>query len=383
VKIAPLVSATAELSDSQSARYARHISLPEIGLAGQRRLASARVLCVGAGGLGSPVLNYLAAAGVGLIGIVDFDLVDESNLQRQVIHSQSSIGMRKTQSAAQRIAEINPYCKVVLHDLKLTNKNVLEIFKDYDLIIDGTDNFPTRYLINDAAVLLNKPCIWGSIFQFDGQASIFWSEHGPCYRCLNPKPPEPGSVPSCSQAGVLGILCSTIGSIQATEAIKLITGIGNPLIGSIIIYDALEMEYMKLQIKKDPLCNLCGPQAEQKLLLDNYEEFCGEVSAITATQLKAKMDANEKFFLVDVREPHEWEIVRIPGATLIPLGKFIDGSALSLLPTDIPIIMHCRSGGRSATSLQIAKSAGFSDAVHVAGGVLAWVKDIDPTLPVY
>ncbi len=383
MKIAPLVNATAELSGAQIKRYARHISLPEIGLDGQRRLASARVLCVGAGGLGSPVLNYLAAAGIGTIGIVDFDVVDESNLQRQVIHSQSSIGMRKTQSAAQRIAEINPYCNVVLHDVKLTNKNVLEIFKDYDLIIDGTDNFATRYLINDAAVLLNKPCVWGSIFQFDGQASIFWSEHGPCYRCLNPEPPEPGSVPSCSQAGVFGILCSTIGSIQATEAIKLITGIGNPLIGSMIIYDALEMEYMKLQIKKDPLCNLCGPQAKQKLLLDNYEEFCGEVSTITATQLKAKMDADEKFFLVDVREPHEWEIVRIPGATLIPLGKFIDGSALSLLPTDIPIIMHCRSGGRSATSLQIAKSAGFSDAVHVAGGVLAWVKDIDPTLPVY
>lgn len=383
MKITPLVSTTAELSGAQIKRYARHISLPEIGLAGQRRLASARVLCVGAGGLGSPILNYLAAAGVGLIGIVDFDVVDESNLQRQIIHSQSSIGMRKTQSAAQRIAEINPYCKVVLHDLKLTNKNVLEIFKDYDLIIDGTDNFPTRYLINDAAVLLNKPCVWGSIFQFDGQASIFWSEHGPCYRCLNPEPPEPGSVPSCSQAGVFGILCSTIGSIQATEAIKLITGIGNPLIGSMIIYDALEMEYIKLQIKKDPLCNLCGPQAKQKLLLDNYEEFCGEVFTITATQLKAKMDANEKFFLVDVREPHEWEIVRIPGATLIPLGKFIDGSALSLLPTDIPIIMHCRSGVRSATSLRIAKSAGFSEVVHVAGGVLAWVKDIDPTLSTY
>lgn len=383
MKIAPLVVATTELSQAEIRRYARHISLPEIGLAGQRRLASARVLCVGAGGLGSPVLNYLAAAGVGTIGIVDFDLVDETNLQRQVIHSQSSIGMRKTQSAALRISEINPFVEVKLYEIKLTNKNALEIFQDYDLIIDGTDNFPTRYLINDAAFLLNKPCIWGSIFQFEGQASTFWAQHGPCYRCIHPEPAQAGSVPSCSEAGVLGILCSTIGSIQATEAIKLITGIGNPLIGSLIIYSALEMEYTKLQVKKDPLCNLCGPQAKQKLLLEDYQDFCGEISTITATELKSKIDSREKFFLVDVREAHEWEIVRIPGATLIPLGKFIDGSALSLLPTDIPIIMHCRSGVRSATCLQIAKSAGFSDVVHVVGGVLAWVEEIDPTLSSY
>lgn len=371
------------LTPDEVKRYARHLALPGIGEAGQSKLKSARVLVVGAGGLGSPILMYLAAAGVGTLGIVDFDIVDESNLQRQIIHSQTSIGMKKTESAARTIAQLNPNVAIELHSVKLSTANAMQIFESYDVIVDGTDNFATRYLINDAATLLHKPCVWGSIFQFDGQAGISWAAHGPCYRCFYPQPPEPGSVLSCSVAGVFGVLCSSIASIQSTETIKLITGVGVPLLGSIMTYDALEMEYRKVRTKKDPQCSLCGPRATQLRLLENYEEFCGEVSTITATQLKSMIDAKEKFFLVDVREPHEWEIVRIPGATLIPLAFFLDGSALAQIPRDMPIIMHCRSGVRSATSLEVLKSNGFTDVKHLQGGVLAWVKEIDPSLTLY
>ncbi len=371
------------LTPDEVKRYARHIALPGIGEVGQSKLKSARVLCVGAGGLGSPILMYLAAAGVGTLGIVDFDIVNESNLQRQIIHRETSIGMKKTESAASTIAQINPNVAIELHSVKLSTANIMQIFENYDVIVDGTDNFATRYLINDAATLLHKPCVWGSIFQFDGQAGISWAAHGPCYRCLYPQPPEPGSVLSCSVAGVFGVLCASIASIQSTETVKLITGVGVLMLGSIMTYDALEMEYRKVTTKKDPHCSLCGPQATQFNLLENYEEFCGEVSTITATQLKSMIDTKEKFFLVDVREPHEWEIVRIPGATLIPLAFFLDGSALPKMPRDMPIIMHCRSGMRSATSLEVLKSNGFTDVKHLQGGVLAWVKEIDPSLTLY
>jgi adenylyltransferase/sulfurtransferase len=336
---------------------------------------------------------YLAAAGVGTIGIVEFDTVDESNLQRQIIHGQSDIGKSKALSAKEKIAEINPFVNVITHELRLDISNVMEIFSQYDIIVDGTDNFATRYLVNDACVLLKKPYVWGSIYRFDGQASVFWAEYGPCYRCLYPEPPPPGMVPSCAEGGVLGVLCASIGSIQTTEAIKVITGIGEPLIGSLMIYDALEMSYRKIKVRKDPNCPLCGDNPTQTALLPDYEAFCGVLtdaaevavkdSTISVTTLKEKMDSQEKFFLVDVREPSEWDIVKIPGATLIPKQGFIDGSALATLPQDRPIILHCKSGVRSAECLAVLKNAGFSDATHVSGGVVAWVKQIDPSLPIY
>jgi adenylyltransferase/sulfurtransferase len=354
---------------------------------------AAKVLCVGAGGLGSPALMYLAAAGVGTLGIVDFDVVDESNLQRQVIHGQSDIGKSKAESAAESIAEINPYTKVIIHETRLDNSNVMELFSQYDLIIDGTDNFATRYMVNDAAVLLGKPYVWGSIYRFDGQASVLWAEHGPCYRCLYPEPPPPGMVPSCAEGGVLGVLCASIGSIQVTEAIKLITGIGEPLLGELMIYDALEMSYRKVRIRKDPNCVLCGPNSTQGELLDDYEGFCGALSeaatdavagsTISVEQLKGKMDHKDNFLLIDVREPAEFEIVRIPGSVLFPKQEFLDGSVLAKLPQDKPIILHCKSGVRSAECLAVLKGAGFADATHVSGGVLAWAKQIDTSLPTY
>jgi adenylyltransferase/sulfurtransferase len=362
-------------------------------MSGQRRLMNAKVLCVGAGGLGSPALMYLAAAGVGTLGIVEFDTVDESNLQRQIIHGQSDIGKSKALSAKEAIAEINPDVNVVLHETRLDVDNVMDIFAQYDLIVDGTDNFATRYLVNDAAVLLKKPYVWGSIYRFDGQASVFWAEHGPCYRCLYPEPPPPGMVPSCAEGGVLGVLCASIGSIQTTEAIKLIAGIGEPLIGNLVVYDALEMEYRKVKIRKDPACPICSAKPTQTQLLPDYESFCGMLSegaaeaatgsTIAVTELKAKMDSGEKFMLIDVREPGEFEIVRIPGSVLIPKQEFLNGSALEGLPQDVPIILHCKSGVRSAECLAVLKQAGFADATHVAGGVVAWVKQIDPALPIY
>jgi adenylyltransferase/sulfurtransferase len=362
-------------------------------MAGQARLMNAKVLCVGAGGLGSPALMYLAAAGVGTIGIAEFDTVDESNLQRQIIHGQSDIGKSKAKSAQEKIAEINPNVNVVLHETRLDNSNVMEIFAQYDIIVDGTDNFATRYLVNDACVLLKKPYVWGSIYRFDGQASVFWAEYGPCYRCLYPEPPPPGMVPSCAEGGVLGVLCASIGSIQTTEAIKVITGIGEPLIGSLMIYDGLEMSYRKIKVRKDPNCPICSEQPTQTALLPDYEAFCGVLSdaaevavkdsTISVSELKSKIDNNQSFYLIDVREPSEFEIVRIPGSTLIPKQGFLDGSALTNLPQDKPIILHCKSGVRSAECLAILKGAGFADATHVSGGVIAWAKQIDTSLPVY
>jgi sulfur-carrier protein adenylyltransferase/sulfurtransferase len=392
VSLPPLVEPAADLSVDEVKRYSRHLIIPEVGMTGQKRLKNAKVLCVGAGGLGSPALLYLAAAGVGTLGVVDFDVVDESNLQRQIIHGQSDIGRPKAESARDSISEINPYVNVVVHEEQLSVDNVMEIFAGYDLIVDGTDNFATRYLVNDACVLLGKPYVWGSIFRFDGQASVFWAEHGPCYRCLYPEPPPPGMVPSCAEGGVLGVLCGSIGSIQVTEAIKVITGIGEPLVGRLMIYDALEMSYRTVRVRRDPECAICGKNPTITALID-YDAFCGVVSAdaqhaasgstITATELKGMLDRGDDIFLVDVREPNEYEIVSIPGSTLIPKDQFLNGSALERLPQDKKIVLHCKSGGRSAECLAVVKGAGYSDAVHVGGGVLAWVNQVDPSLPTY
>ena len=393
VTLPPLVEPAAELTTDEIRRYSRHLIIPDVGVTGQKRLKNARVLCVGAGGLGSPALMYLAAAGVGTLGVVDFDTVDESNLQRQIIHGQSDIGRSKAESARASIVEINPYVQVVVHDTALDRENIFEIFGQYDLIVDGTDNFATRYLVNDAAVLLGKPYVWGSIFRFDGQASVFWADHGPCYRCLYPEPPPPGMVPSCAEGGVLGVLCASIGSIQVTEAIKLLTGIGEPLVGRLTVYDALEMAYRTIIVKKDPDCVLCGPHATQTELLADYEDFCGAVSVaaqaaaagatITATELHEWQEAGKDLLLVDVREPAEYEIVRIPDSTLIPKGDILSGEALAGLPQGRQIVLYCKSGVRSAEALAALKDAGFRDAVHVQGGVLAWIKQVDPSLPPY
>jgi molybdopterin/thiamine biosynthesis adenylyltransferase/rhodanese-related sulfurtransferase len=392
VSLPPLVTPADELTVDEVRRYSRHLIIPDVGMIGQKRLKNARVLCVGAGGLGSPALLYLAAAGVGTLGIVDFDVVDESNLQRQIIHGQSDVGRPKAESARDSIKELNPLVNVVLHEERLDSDNAMEIFAPYDLIVDGTDNFATRYLVNDACVLLGKPYVWGSIYRFDGQASVFWAEYGPCYRCLYPEPPPPGMVPSCAEGGVLGVLCASIGSIQVNEAIKVITGIGEPLVGRLMIYDALEMSYRTVRVRKDPECAVCGKNPTITELID-YEAFCGAVSedalnaasgsTITATELKSMLDNDDKIFLVDVREPNEYEIVSIPGSVLIPKDQFLNGSALEQLPQDRRIVLHCKSGARSAECLAVVKNAGFSDAVHVGGGVLAWVNQVDPSLPVY
>ena len=396
MSLPPLVEPAESLTVEEVVRYSRHLIIPEYGMAGQKRLKNAKVLCVGAGGLGSPALMYLAAAGVGTLGIVEFDTVDVSNLQRQIIHGQSDIGRSKAESARETVREINPLINVNLHEVRLDSSNVMDLFSQYDLIVDGTDNFATRYLVNDAAVLLGKPYIWGSIYRFEGQASVFWSEYGPCYRCLYPEPPPPGMVPSCAEGGVLGVLCASIGSIQVTEAIKVLTGIGDPLVGRLMTYDALEMSYRTLKIRKDPNCALCGPNPTVTELID-YEAFCGSISVeaadaaagstITATDLKQKLDeraaGKRDFLLVDVREPGEYEIVNIPGAILIPKGRILDGSALAEMPHDKPIILHCKSGVRSAECLAALKGAGFADATHVAGGVLAWVNQVEPEKPTY
>jgi adenylyltransferase/sulfurtransferase len=382
----PLVEPAAELSVDEVRRYSRHLIIPDVGMAGQKRLKNAKVLCVGAGGLGSPTLLYLAAAGVGTLGIVEFDTVDESNLQRQIIHGQSDIGRSKAESARDSIQEINPYVNVVLHDTRLDNDNVMEIFADYDLIVDGTDNFATRYLVNDACVILDKPYVWGSIFRFDGQVSVFWDTRGPSYRDLYPVPPPPGMVPSCAEGGVLGVLCASIAAVQATEAIKLITGIGDTLLGRLMVFDALEMKWREVPIRKDP-------NAPKVTELIDYDDFCGVVSeevadaakgsTITVFELKDMMDSGKEFQLIDVREPNEYEIVSIPGAKLIPKDLILRGEALSELPQDKPIVLHCKSGARSAEALAALKAAGFKDAVHVQGGVLSWIKNIDPSLPAY
>ncbi len=392
MSLPPLVEPAESLSIDEVRRYSRHLIIPDVAMAGQKRLKNAKVLCIGAGGLGSPTLMYLAAAGVGTLGIIDFDVVDESNLQRQIIHGQSDIGKSKAQSARESVAEINPLIEVILHEERLDSSNVMDIFGDYDLIVDGTDNFATRYLVNDACVLLGKPYVWGSIYRFDGQASVFWAEHGPCYRCLYPEPPPPGMVPSCAEGGVLGVLCATIGSLQTNEAIKLLTGVGEPLLGSLMVYDALEMEFRKIKVRKDPNCAVCGENPTVTELID-YEAFCGVVSeeaqqaaagsTITAQELKDLLDSDKPVYLVDVREPAEFEIVSIPGATLIPKDEILRGDALATLPQDKQIVMYCKTGIRSAETLAAVKGAGFADAVHVQGGVTAWVNQIDPSLPSY
>ncbi len=395
----PLVEPAAELTTDEVRRYSRHLIIPDVGMSGQKRLKNAKVLVIGAGGLGSPALLYLAAAGVGTLGIAEFDTVDESNLQRQVIHGVSDIDKPKGLSAQESIAEINPYVRVVLHEERLDNDNVMSVFEGYDLIVDGTDNFATRYMVNDAAYFLRIPYVWGSIYRFDGQASVFAPSLGedlPCYRCLYPEPPPPGMVPSCAEGGVLGVLCAAIGSIQVNEAIKLLAGIGDPIAGKLMIYDALEMEYRKLKVRKDPHCALCGDNPTVTGLID-YDAFCGAVSdeaaeaaagsTISVTQLEQMLgerEAGERdFVLVDVREPNEAEINHIPGAVLIPKGEFLNGNALSQLPSDKQVVMHCKSGVRSAETLAIVKGAGYSDAVHVGGGVVAWVNQIDPSQPSY
>lgn len=396
MSLPPLVQPAAELTVDEVRRYSRHLIIPDVGMAGQKRLKNAKVLCVGAGGLGSPALMYLAAAGVGTLGIVEFDTVDESNLQRQIIHSQSDIDRPKVDSAADTVKGINPYVNVIKHEVRLDSTNVMEIFGQYDLIVDGTDNFATRYLVNDACVLLNKPYVWGSIYRFDGQASVFWSEHGPCYRCLYPEPPPPGMVPSCAEGGVLGVLCASIGSIQVTEAIKVLTGIGDALVGSLIVYDALEMTYRKIKVRKDPNCAVCGENPTVTGLID-YEAFCGAVSneaaeavvdsTINVKQLAEMLQSRERgekdFVLIDVREPNEYDIVSIPGSVLIPKDKFLMGDALANLPIDKQIVLHCKVGGRSAEVLAAVKGAGFKDAIHVGGGVLAWINQIEPEKPTY
>ncbi|HEY2794860.1 MAG TPA: adenylyltransferase/sulfurtransferase MoeZ [Micromonosporaceae bacterium] len=387
-----LVEPADDLSVDEIRRYSRHLIIPDVGVAGQKRLKNAKVLCVGAGGLGSPALLYLAAAGVGTLGIVEFDTVDESNLQRQIIHGQSDIGRPKAESARDSILEINPYVQVNIHDVALSRDNAMDVFRGYDLIVDGTDNFATRYLVNDAAVLLGIPYVWGSIYRFDGQASVFWSEHGPCYRCLYPEPPPPGMVPSCAEGGVLGVLCASIGAIQVTEAIKLLTGIGEPLVGRLMVYDALEMTYRQVKVRKDPNCVLCGDNPTVTELID-YDDFCGTVSdeaaaatqgsTITPQELRDWLDADKPIDLIDVREPAEWEIVRIPGARLVPKGEILSGAALAELPQDKQIVLYCKSGIRSAEALAALKAAGFKDAVHVQGGVVSWIRQVDPSLPVY
>jgi molybdopterin/thiamine biosynthesis adenylyltransferase/rhodanese-related sulfurtransferase len=396
VSLPPLVEPAAELTIDEVRRYSRHLIIPDVGMGGQKRLKNARVLVIGAGGLGSPALLYLAAAGVGTIGIVEFDEVDESNLQRQIIHGQSDIGKPKAISAAESIAETNPLVNVVVHNERLDNDNVFGIFEQYDLIVDGTDNFATRYMVNDAAVLLGKPYVWGSIYRFDGQASVFWAEHGPCYRCLYPEPPPPGMVPSCAEGGVLGVLCASIGSIQVNEAIKLLTGIGEPLLGKLMIYDALEMEYRKLSVRKDPNCAVCGDTPTVTELVD-YDAFCGAISEEAAEAavgstisvvtlehwLKERDNGERDLTLIDVREPNEYEINQIPGSVLIPKGDFLTGAALENMPQDRQVVLYCKTGARSAEVLAIVKGAGLGDAVHVGGGVVAWVNQIDPSQPNY
>ncbi|NLE82484.1 MAG: adenylyltransferase/sulfurtransferase MoeZ [Rhodococcus sp.] len=386
----PLVEPAAELSRDEVARYSRHLIIPDVGMDGQKRLKNARVLFIGAGGLGSPALMYLAAAGVGTIGIVEFDEVDTSNLQRQIIHGRSDVGRPKGESARESIREINEHVEVRLHEMRLDTTNAVELFSQYDLILDGTDNFATRYLVNDAAILAHKPYVWGSIYRFEGQASVFWEDapddRGLNYRDLYPEAPPPGMVPSCAEGGVLGVLCSSIGSIMATEAIKLITGIGESLLGRLMVYDALDMTYRTIKLRRDP------DRVPVTELID-YDAFCGVVSdegvaaaagsTITATELRDLMGTESGVALVDVREPVEWDIVHIPGAVLIPKGRILSGEALAELPQNKRIVLHCKTGIRSAEALAAVKKAGFADAVHLQGGVIAWANQVDPTLPVY
>src|SRR5216110_4135940 len=384
-----LKSAATALSNEEILRYSRHLIMPEVGMEGQQKLKAAKVLCIGTGGLGSPLALYLTAAGVGTLGLVDFDVVDYTNLQRQIIHSTPDVGRPKLDSAAEKIKEINPYVDVRSFETRLTSQNALELFRDFDIIIDGTDNFPTRYLVNDACVLTGKPNVYGSIFRFEGQASIFATKEGPCYRCLYPEPPPPGLVPSCAEGGVLGILPGLVGVIQATEAIKLILGSGDPLIGRLLLIDALGMKFRELKLRKNPDCPACGKNPTVTKLID-YEQFCGirgeEVEAEVTTsemqveELKERLDRGDDLFILDVREPHEYQICNL-GGHLIPLGDL--PSRVNELDTSKEIVAHCRSGVRSAKAANFLRQAGFRKVHNLAGGVLAWADRVDPTMPKY
>jgi adenylyltransferase/sulfurtransferase len=382
-----------EFSNDEIARYSRHLIMPEVTLEGQKKLKAAKILCIGTGGLGSPIALYLAAAGVGTLGLVDFDVVDYSNLQRQILHGTKDVGRKKLNSARDRIKDVNPNVQVELHDALFTSENAVQLVENYDLVIDGTDNFPTRYLSNDVCVFLEKPNIYGSIFRFDGQVTVF-APHlgGPCYRCLYPEPPPPGMVPSCAEGGVLGVLPGIIGVVQAIEAVKLICGIGEPLIGRLLHFDALKMKFREFKVRKDPKCPVCSENPTITELID-YETFCGipqaaaaeaaevPVPEITVEQLKARQDAGDKFVLLDVREPYEYDIARIPGSKLIPLGQL--HARLSELDTADEIVIHCKSGYRSANALRELQAAGFSKLWNVAGGIAAWADRIDPSVPKY
>ena len=381
-----------ELTKDDFKRYSRHLILPEVGLEGQRKLKAAKILCIGAGGLGSPVALYLAAAGVGTIGIVDFDVVDFSNLQRQILHTTNDVGRSKLDSAKDKLLAINPTLNVVLHNAPLSSENALEFFAPYDIVVDGTDNFPTRYLVNDACVILGKPNAYGSIFRFEGQASVFATKDGPCYRCLYPEPPPPGLVPSCAEGGVLGVLPGVIGCIQATETIKLIIGAGEPLIGRFLIFDALRMKFRELKLRKDPDCPVCGTHPTVTKLID-YEQFCGVTSAteeapmsgstteITPVDLKKRLDRGDVLTIVDVREPHEYQINKINGSVLIPLGD-IPQRYVELDPND-ELVMQCKSGGRSAKAADFLRSKGFTKVLNLTGGILGWIDTVDPSQPKY
>jgi sulfur-carrier protein adenylyltransferase/sulfurtransferase len=377
------------LSNDEILRYSRHLIMPEVGMEGQQKLKAARVLCIGAGGLGSPLALYLAAAGVGTLGIVDFDVVDYTNLQRQIIHSTADVGRKKLESAGEKLKAINPFLNIQTFETKLTSENALKIFADFDIIADGTDNFPTRYLVNDACALTGKPNVYGSIFRFEGQASVFATEEGPCYRCLYPEPPPPGLVPSCAEGGVLGILPGLVGVIQATEVIKLILGKGDPLIGRLLLVDALGMKFRELKLRKNPDCPVCGPHPTITELID-YNEFCGmrgeetpmtaNVPEIQVEELKKKLDAGEEIFVLDVREPHEYQICNI-GGYLIPLGDL--PKRVHELDSSREIVAHCRSGVRSGKAVAFLRQAGFRKVHNLAGGILAWADRVDPKMPKY
>jgi len=386
---APLATQLEELSSDEILRYSRHLILPEVALEGQQRLKASRVLLIGAGGLGSPLALYLAAAGVGTIGLVDFDVVDVTNLQRQIVHGTKDVGRPKLESARDRLKDMNPYVHVEGYETRLTSENALEIIRDYDIVIDGTDNFATRYLTNDACVILGKPNVYGSIYRFEGQSSVFATEDGPCYRCLFPEPPPPGLVPSCAEGGVLGVLPGLVGTIQATEGIKLLLGIGQPLIGRLLLIDALTMQFRTMKLRKNPDCPACGTHEIRELI--DYDQFCGiggdpeqdpnGVPEITPSELATKQRRRDDFDLIDVREPHEWAIAKIPGARLVPLSAFIE--SLASFDSARDIVVHCKMGGRSAKAVRQLQAAGFKRVWNLAGGILRWSDDVDPSVPKY
>jgi molybdopterin/thiamine biosynthesis adenylyltransferase/rhodanese-related sulfurtransferase len=386
---APLATQLEELSSDEILRYSRHLILPEVALEGQQRLKASRVLLIGAGGLGSPLALYLAAAGVGTIGLVDFDVVDVTNLQRQIVHGSKDVGRPKLESARDRLKDMNPHVHVEGYETRLTSENALEIVRDYDIVIDGTDNFATRYLTNDACVILGKPNVYGSIYRFEGQSSVFATEDGPCYRCLYPEPPPPGLVPSCAEGGVLGVLPGLVGTIQATEGIKLLLGIGEPLIGRLLLIDALSMQFRTMKLRKNPNCPACGTHEIRELI--DYDQFCGiggdplqdphGIPEITPAELAAKQQRRDDFDLIDVREPHEWAIAKIPGARLVPLGTFTE--SLSSFDSARDIVVTCKMGGRSAKAVRQLQAAGFKKVWNLAGGILRWSDDVDPSVPKY